>query len=198
MLTMQTILNQLMDGEIYDALIEMMQKIEDFSDARQQCENALTVLRAELRDDTTPSVGDVMKAIRQQTVSNLLFSGFLGIKANLDNFINPIARNFMDVDPETYLREDIAQRLPDYEQASRVLTQFRDLLSFDQQAMYEDITSYSSILETVVPKLAHYCGYLLGNELLPRVILGYLPDMALTAQYRMMMRDYFGRQINIE
>ena len=37
---------------------------------------------------------------------------------------------------------------------------------------FEDIVVYI-YLETVVPKLAHYYGYLLGNELLPCIIPGY-------------------------
>ena len=63
------------------------------------------------------------------------FSACFGIKANLDNFTDPVARNFLDVD---------------------------------------------------------YYGYLLGNELLPRVIPGCYPDSMQTARYTAMIKSYLG------
>ena len=105
-----------------------------------------------------------------------------------------MTRNFLDVDSEIYLREETAHRLPEYEGAQKVLDQFYALLSPNQKVLYEDVISYSSYLETTAPKLAHYYGYLLGNELLPRIIPGYHGDMALTVRYRMMLRDYFGKE----
>ena len=76
-----------------------------------------------------------MEAAEKQAASQLLFSACFGIKANLDNFTNPVARNFLDVD---------------------------------------------------------YYGYLLGNELLPRVIPGYYPDSMQTARYTAMIKSYLG------
>lgn len=188
---MQTVLNQVTGKELYDALIQSMtEEFEDFAAARKRYERAMDILRTELGE---AAVTDAMDAIRQQTVSNLLFSGFLGLKANLDNFINPLARNFLDVDSEIYLREETARRLPEYDRAQTVLDRFYTLLSPDQKAMYEDVITYISCLETTAPKLAHYYGYILGNTLLPRIIPGYHTDTALTVQYWMMLRDYFGK-----
>lgn len=190
MITMQSVLNQLTGEEIYRSLIQTLtEEFEDFAAARTQYESAMDSLRTELGEEV---VRDAMDAIRRQTVSDLLFSGSLGIKANLDNFINPLMRNFLDVDSEIYLRENTARRLPEHVQAHQVLKQFYALCSPHRQGLYEDITEYISYLETVAPKLAHYCGYLLGNELLPRVVPGYHGDLALTAQYQRMLRDYFG------
>lgn len=198
MITMQTVLEQLTGEEIYNSLLLVMtQESTDFAVIRERYENAMHMLQAALGDDTSPTVKDAMEAVRKQTVSNLLFSGVLGIKANLDNFINPLMRNFLDVDSEIYLREETAHRLPEHEQARKVLEQFYGLLSPDQQPLYEDVITYISQLETMAPKLAHYCGYCLGNELLPRVVPGYHTDMALTIQYRMMLRDYFGWNMNL-
>ena len=190
MITMQTVLNQLTRKEIYDSLIHFMtEEFEDFAAIQKQYEYTMDVLQTEVGEQ---AVADAVNAIQQQTVSNLLFSSFLGIKANLDNFINPLSRNFLDVDSEIYLREETAHSLPEYEHAQRVLDQFYTLLSPNQKVLYEDVISYRSYLETTAPKLAHYYGYLLGNELLPRIIPGYHEDMSLTVRYRMMLRDYFG------
>ena len=138
-------------------------------------------------------VADEINAIEQQCVSDLLFSGFLGIKANLDNFKNPIARNFLDVDFEVYLREEVAHRLPEYEQAQKSREQFYSQLSSAQREIYEDVRTYTCHLETIGPKLAHYLGYLLGNELLPRIIPGYCADSVLTIQYGAVLGKYMGK-----
>lgn len=199
MITMQTVLEQLTGEEIYNTLIHVMtNEFEDFAVARKHYEGAMLMLQAQLGDDAVPTVKDAMDAVRQQTVSNLLFSGVLGIKANLDHFTDPLLRNFLDVDSEIYLREDTANRLPAYEQAQTVLDRFYGLLSPHQRALYEDVITYTSYLDTTAPKLAHYYGYLLGNEFLSRIIPGYHADMALTVQYQMMLRDYFGKNLNLE
>lgn len=193
MLTTQTILNQLTGSHIVEALVKVMvEKFEDFSADRQQYIAAMDMLRKELGDAAT----DEMNAIERQSASDLLFSGLLGLKANLDNFIDPVARSFLDVDPEVYLREETAHRLPEYERAQEVRNRFYASLSPLQQRTYENVITYTSHLETVGPKLAHYYGYLLGNELLPRVVPGYHSDMVQTSQYTAMLTKYFGKSID--
>ena len=44
---------------------------------------------------------------------------------------------------------------------------------------------------TLVPKIAHYEGFMLGNELLHYVMPGYHPDMQLTVRYRAMCKAWF-------
>lgn len=143
------------------------------------------------------SANDDMEAIQQQIASDLLFSGLLGLKANFDNYIDPISRNFLDVDPEIYLREDVAHRLPQYISAQEVRNQFYASLSPEHQELYAFVIAYVTHLETVGPKLAHYYGFLLGNQLLPLVIPGYAPDLALTSQYRMMVEKYLGQGLPV-
>lgn len=191
MITMQRILNQMAGKEIYDSLILFMkEEFEDFAAAWKQFEHTMDILQTELDEMT---VMDAMDAVRCQTVSNLLFCGFLGLKANLDNFINPLSRNFLDVDSEVYLREDTAHSLPEYKHAQQVLDRFYSMLSPNQKVLHDDIIEYICHLENTVPKLAHYYGYILGNELFPRIIPGYHTDKVLTIQYRMMLRNYFKR-----
>lgn len=188
MITIQTVLNQLKGNEIYDSLIQLMtEQFEDFADTQNRYELAMEILQTELGEK---AVTDAKVAIRQQTVSNLLFSGSLGLKANLDNFINPLTGSFLDMDSEVYLREKTARRLPEFALAQSTLDQFYALLSPGQKALHEDITAYICYLETVGPKLAHYYGYLLGNELLPSIIPGYHSDMTLTVRYRMILRQW--------
>ena len=173
--------------EIVEALVEIMaENFTDFATDQVRFGETISWLKKE-----SCSVGEVVDAIGQQIGTTVLLSFFLGLKANWDHFVDPIARTFLDVDAEVYLREDMAKQLPDYQNAQRKQEQFYASLTPVQQARYEDITSYICHLETVGPKLAHYYGYLLGNHLFPRIIPGYVADEQLTLQYRIMLENYF-------
>ena len=196
MKTLHSIMNLLTGEEIYEALIAKMCTMSaDFSEDYERYKTAFIRLKEDFAPELMPSIEEEMDAIQKQTCSNLLFSGFLGIKANLDNFFDPIARNFLDVDFETFLREDIAQALPEYESSQQIHIRFYALLSPSQKETYEAVTSFVNYLDTVGPKLAHYYGYLLGNELLPRIVLGYRPDIVQTIQYRIRLEKFFGQRI---
>lgn len=197
MVTMQTVLEQLDGKDTVETLVRVMaEKFSDFGEAQNRYLRAMDTLREELGDAATPSVAEEMEAIQRQTASNLLFSGLLGLRANLDHFIDPVARNFLEVDPETYLREEIARSLPEYESARQVRDRFYASLSPTQKEVYGDTVTYVSHLETVGPKLAHYYGYMLGNVLLRRVVPGYHADAILTAQYTAMLEEYLGKQLD--
>lgn len=137
-----------------------------------------------------------MDAIDRQLRSLVLFSGMLGLKANLNHFIDPIARSFLDVDFEVYLHEETAHRLPEYKTAQQIRTGFFAQLSPAEREIYGDVTEYTCYLETVAPKLAHYYGYILGNDLLPQVIPGYHPDTMQTAQYEATLNRYWNTEDN--
>lgn len=190
MLSMGTIREQLTSHHIVEAFVQWMAKeYEDFAADHQRYMDAIASLQQELGDAAIEEID----AIERQCASDLLFSGLLGLKANLDNFVDPVARNFLDVDFEVYLREETAHRLPDYEQAQKVRDWFYSKLTPAQKEIYEDVITYTSHLETVGPKLAHYFGYILGNTLFPRTVPGYHSDLALTIQYKNMLGDYFGK-----
>ena len=165
----------------------------EFAADQAHFDETISLLKTELEQDTSPSATDLADAIYQQIGSTLLFSYCLGLKANLDHFIDPVSRTFLDVDPEVYLRENIARQLPDYLRAQHVQEQFYKALSPSQKEKYDDgITTYICHLETVGPKLAHYYGYLFGNELFPHVVPGYVDTAQLTLQYRYMLEAYSG------
>ena len=171
---------------------------EEFVVDQAHFNETISTLITELEPDTSPSATELVDAIYQQIGSTLLFSCCLGLKDNLAHFIDPVSRTFLDVDPEIYLRENIARQLPDYLRAQHVQEQFYRTLSPKQKEKYDDgITTYICHLETVGPKLAHYYGYLLGNQLFPHVILGYVSDAQLTLRYRYMLSTYYGFYIGL-
>lgn len=190
MINMHTIPDLLTGNKITEALLLWISETcEDFSGVQTQYQQATHTLQKTLGKEQLSQVTD---AITKQASSTFLFSAALGLKANLDNFIDPLTRNFLDADTEVYLRENTARHLPQYEQSQDILDQFYATLTSEQKQVYESITTYRSYLETIVPKLSHYYGYSLGNLLLPRIIPGYHEDPLLNTRYRLMLKDYWG------
>lgn len=173
----------------------MEENLPDFAGVQKHYLDTMRVLQTELGDDVLTTAQGEMDAIEQQLSSIFLFSAYLGIKANLDNFTDPVARNFLDVDSDVYLREITARSFPIFQNAQNIRTQFYAQLTPAQKEIYEDVIAYTSHLETVGPKLAHYFGYIWGNKILSRLVPGYHADPVQTARYTAMIREYFGKQI---
>ena len=193
MQSVTTLLENFNDRKIVAFLEDAMAaNFEDFAADQVRFKETLASLKSQLETSVSSSVAELEHAIYHRIGAMILFSCFLGFKANLDHFIDPVRRTFLDADAETYLREDMVRRLPDYLNAQQVQEQLYTLLSPAQQ---DSITTYISHLETVGPKLAHYCGYLLGDWLFPRIIPGYGADTQLTLRYRQMLEDYLGIRI---
>lgn len=194
MTKLEAALQHLTGEGLVEALIDYLEKrFADFPGIRQRYLFAVATLEREL-----PIIQQEVAAIYKQQASTLLFSSYLGLKANLDHFTDPVRRDFLDVDSEVFLREVAARRLPEYQQAQSVRKQFAAILSSCQQEKYEDIAEYADYLETVGPKLAHYCGYLLGNEILGKIIPGYFPDTGHTMRYKAAVEAYFGERISFQ
>ena len=126
------------------------------------------------------------EAICQQIASTILFSGALGLQANYHYFLDPVGGNFLRVDPEVYLRENIAKHLPDYAAAQQSRREFFSQLDAAQRKIYQSVVEYTCYLETVGPKLAHYFGYLLGNVVINRCVCLYG-----------LMEEYLGQRIDL-
>lgn len=177
--------------QLADKLLDWMEVTFDaFSSIKTDYAAALSALAEQLGADT---VQKEAQAIEAQMISNLLFCGWLGFSANLAHFRNPAVPCFMDVDFEDFLQEYLAHSQPDYEDAQDARNRFYALLTGEQQTKYEAIITYACYLETFVPKLSHYFGYLLGNELLPRLVPGYQPDLTQTLRYNQMLEHYLGQ-----
>lgn len=173
MIDMKNIMEQLTGQALTNSLIEFLeQHCEDFSEIREKYQEAIA---------QTEKGKELAEAIDAQTASDLLFSAALGLKANLDHFRDPIARTFLEVDPETYLQESVAHSMPQYIEAQKIL---------NTVGVNDAIIEYTTYLETFGPKLAHYFGYLLGDELLPKIIPGYQPDLLLTNRYQAWLQEY--------
>ena len=182
---MRNTLEEVTKELLVEPLLDMMTaQMEDFAEDRRRYREALSTLNNDM------PAQELEEAIYRQVASMVLFSGWLGFKANKDHFADPVARTFLEVDHETYLQEHVVQRLPDYEMAQMVIHNFLSQKPVEKEESYETIVEYISHLETVVPKLAHYYGFLLGNELLPKILPGYCEDIKLTLEYGRIVRNH--------
>lgn len=193
MITTQMVMEQLTGGHIVQELTNYLEEhFESFADVHKRYLAAAERLRSELGPDASPSAEDLAKAIDKQTTSNLLYSVALGLKSNLDHFIDPMARTVLDVGFPVFLWEATAMRLPEYVRAQDTIDAFSSSLTPTQKEVFEDVIAYIAFLETTGPKLAHYYGYILGNDILYYTVPGYHQDDVLAKRYRIMLRDYFG------
>lgn len=195
MISKTQILDALLGKQLVDALIETLYiQDDDFPEIHQAYLAAIDTLKTALAPDAKYSVQKYVTAIEQQCASNLFFAGVQGLKMNLEHFRNPMAPNctWAQVDYDDYLRVDLAYALPLYEVAEKYIEQFEKTLPEELRATCDTVTRYRTALEVSGMKLAHYYGYLLGNDLLKCCVPGYRPDHVLDFRYRYMLEQYFG------
>ena len=137
----------------------------------------------------------LLAAKEQQILSDLVYAAYLGFQANLANFHNPVASQFIKLDYDVFLREHIMQMLPHRASAEKVITALRETYK-DALSEYEDaIQSYYIYLEVAGPKLAHFWGYAFANRFLPWVEPGYVSDGAQTSVYALELHRDLGFRV---
>lgn len=176
----------------FELIAFMERNIDGFAESRKKYIECINMLKAELSDDAKISVDEFDTALHDAICSLLVYSAYLGFKANLDYFENPLANNFLNIDPEIYLREGTTRMLPAYERAFAKMESFYAQLSPELKAATEPITDYESHLETTGPKLAHYWAFKKANSYYPRVIPGYYAPMPFTYAYEHTLAEYMG------
>ena len=179
---------------IAEAMIEkLLEWSEEFREDHEKYVVALEQLRKEYGD----CVDAIHAAVLRECASDLAFAGMLGLKMNIDHYMNAMSPNctWEQVDYNDYLREDIARNLPEHQEAETIIEDFWRKLPKEKQKLYSAIWEYQSHLVTVGPKLAHYYGFLVGNEILWRLIPGYAPDFMLTTRYTDMVEKFFQKAL---
>lgn len=199
MISKMQFMDSLIGKPVVDALIQTLyNQTEDFPSIYQAYLDAIEKLHAELGPDAKNEIKKYVTAIEQMCASNLYYAGTQGLKMNYDHFVNPMTPNctWSQVDYDDYLRPYIAESLPLYQAAYQFKEKFEKQLPKNLETVIEAITSYETALECGGIKLAHYYGYLMGNELLLHCVPGYHPDMVLDLRYTQMLEKYFGRNLS--
>lgn len=136
-----------------------------------------------------------LSAVGLRSAACLCFAGALGLRMNYEHFQNPLAPNctWEQVESEDYLGIRQAYNLPACRAARAEMEAFQEKLSPDDQKHFDAVTEYWTALEVYGMKVAHYRGYLLGNQLLYACVPGYCPDPVLTMRYTRMFEKNWAR-----
>ena len=199
MISKTQFMNSLIGKPVVDALIQTLyNQMEDFPAIYQAYLDAIKKLREELGPEAKNEIKKYVIAIEQMCASNRYYAGTQGLRMNYDHFVNPMTPNctWPQVDYDDYLRPYIAESLPLYQTAYRFKEKFEKKLPDHIESVIEAVTSYETALECGGIKLAHYYGYLMGNELLLHCVPGYHPDMVLDLRYTQMLEQYFGKRLS--
>ncbi len=146
---------------------------------------ALLVMREQL-----PEALEWIEFQEAAAAADILFMLWNGLLLNLECFHNPTCKQFLQLDYEDIHREGTMRSMPDSRRCRDKATAFLRSLTVQQNDLFEPVTAYFAYIETSAYKLAHYFGFLAGNELLPKVEPGYVPDHALSGTYGMELQRY--------
>lgn len=160
----------------------------DFKPCRDEYLKAIEKLRTQVGDEV---INKLLDAIDRRCEADMLFCGSLGYQANLANFRDPVARTFLDVDFEDYLRVHVLEDMPQRDVSEREIDVFFHSLNDEQKEIYEPISSYLVSLELDLTKLAHYYGFIFANQMLYYTEPGYHQNFCLSLRYQNFMEKWF-------
>lgn len=176
-------------GIVEAARQELCLLAEDFQGVQEAYRSALQSLCGE----TGNRARHLSDAIDQQCALLFFFAGVQGLQMNLTHFLCPMSPNctWPQVDDENFLRLGLAEEMPGYTAAELEISGLTATLG--KKDTMDAVAEYRATLETGGMRLAHYWGYLLGNDLLPHCVPGYRPDSTLDLRYRSMLEAHFRR-----
>ena len=201
MITKMQFMNGLVGKPVVDAMVKTLyNQSDDFPSIYQAYLDAIDKLHATLGAEAKHEIRKYITAVEQICASNIYYAGTQGLKMNYDHFINPMTPNctWPQVDYDDYLRPHMADSLPLYETASRFIQKFEEQLSDELDEAVEAISAFETAMECSGMKLAHYFGYLMGNDLLYHCIPSYHRDVTLDYKYTHIIEKYFGSRISLD
>lgn len=162
----------------------------DFREIKLSYENACLELRKNFKD-----IDKYVEYTNDMLISCIEFSFEQGLNDNLEHFKNPQAPTFLEYDYSDCLKEENLLKKSDYAEAATKRKQILDLLPNDEDGLYDDIIVYQVFLDTYIPKMAHFYGFVTGNTLLKKIVNAYKPDCNLTKEYKEWLSVYLGLEL---
>ena len=193
------VVDNLLGSRIVDALVATLyNQVSDFPETHQNYLSAIEKLKEELGEDNQHYVRKLVAAIDMKCSGQLYFFGLQGLRMNYDHFLNPMTPNctWPQVDFDDYLRLDLAYEMPLCQHGERFIHKFKTHLEDEHDDLWDAVLSYETALEVYGSKLAHFYGFLAGNQLLWHCIPCYQADPALTLRYEYLLEQDFGIPLN--
>lgn len=165
---------------------------EEFAESEKKCLAAVETLSSELSTEFTPTLDEYLAACESDVISVVAYAGYLGFLVNLENFHHPIGIDFVRLDTIDYLKDHLFGHFPINYHNAQVHDAFYKSLPEAFQSLEDDIRDYFTHLECAGPKLAHYAGYIIANNILPWVEPGYREDYCRTLAFTTETEKYMG------
>lgn len=164
----------------------------DFAESEKNYYAAVEKLRAALPAEQTPTLDEYLSACETDVISAVAYAGYLGFRVNLENFHHPIGIDFVRLDTIDYLKDHLFGHFPINYRNSQVREAFYKSLPEGLQNLEDSVQDYFTHLECTGPKLAHYAGYIIANNILPWVEPGYREDYCQTMAFSAETEKYMG------
>ena len=164
----------------------------DFAESEKNYYAAVEKLRAALPAEQTPTLDAYLSACETDVISVVAYAGYLGFRVNLENFHHPIGIDFVRLDTIDYLKDHLFGHFPINYRNSQVREAFYKSLPEGLQCLEDSIQDYFTHLECAGPKLAHYAGYIIANNILPWIEPGYREDYCQTLAFTAETEKYMG------
>ena len=178
---------------VIDALCEVLREHDaEFVEAERRYTEAVEALRIGLPKDANPSLDEYLEALDKDIISRTVSAGYLGFRVNLENFHHPIGIDFVHLDTIDYLKDHIIGHFDVNDRSSQICDAFTHALPDEFKPLGGLISEYYIFMECAGPKLAHYAGYIIANQLLPWVEPGYREDWSQTLAFEEEMKRYYG------
>ncbi len=142
-----------------------------------------------LNTDCSISLEKVINSEEQRIAHNIIFLMWSGFQLNMTCFYDPTKRIFLKMDYEDIHKESIMKSFSSSVQSESLLLSFALALTDTQREQSFFISEYYTYWETVAYKVSHYIGFRLGNDLLPLLVPGYVPDCTTATIYRTLLKN---------
>lgn len=193
MKTLDEIMYHVTGHGVIEALADTLrEKDAEFAEAEQGYLAAVEALRRSLPAGRTPTLDEYIAAQENDIISRAAYAGYLGYRVNVENFHHPVTIDFVRLDTIDYIKDHIIGHFPVNDYAAGVCDAFFRAMPEGLKAYHDVIEDYFVHMECSGPKLAHYAGYIIANNILPWVEPGYRADYSQTAAFAAETEKYMG------
>lgn len=146
--------------EVLNDYITILEKTcKDFACIKSAYNKACIKLRKEFK-----YMDEIIKFKKDMLISKLEFSFEKGLHENIRHFLHHKECNFLDNNYDDSLNEkEMCDRF-DCLQAYIEQQKLLEFLPIELMSSYEDIIEYEVFLDTYIPKMAHYYGFVMGDS----------------------------------
>ena len=187
-------------GNVYSMIRTLHNQKKDFAKTYKEYLDTLEKYKEILGAEAERKIKMLAVAIDMEYGEKLFWNGLQGLKMNYQHFIDPFAPNCTssDFNYADFPRAGQVDDLPVCRAAHKYIDEFRHSIPAEYEDVWDGILDYQVALEFDGMKLAHFYGYLAGNELLQHCVHGYFPDIMLTDKYRELIEQWFKCPVRTE